>query len=151
MFNRITCARFSRKFSDRKRELKLLKRKQLRFETRALLASDITLDASAESHQGFDFTLTSDGTNLKLLETKNVANVIKSYPIADLSSVLNVGSDQGENLTIDVGLPATIDVTFSDDRLRGPSEMNVWTITGENAATLNTQTAFTCVGTQNHV
>ena len=66
-----------------------------------LLASDLVFDAVTEQREGFQLTLSSDGTDLQLRDSLT-QSVVKTQPIADnTGKVIITGSDQSESLMID--------------------------------------------------
>ncbi len=113
-----------------------------------LLASDLVFDAVTEQREGFHLTLSSDGSDLQLVDTLT-KSVVKTQPIADNSGkVIITGSDQSESLVIDTSashLSVTYNGGIGFDTLIGPAITSLWTISGDNAGLVNDLVTFSGV------
>ncbi|MCA9072162.1 MAG: hypothetical protein KDA84_24710, partial [Planctomycetaceae bacterium] len=115
-------------------------------EDRLLLTSDFVFDAGLESHEGFDLTLTNDGTQLLLLDSGD-GLVVKAQSLSDNTGVvIVVGSNLDETLRLDASIGASFSVSFAGgagiDELVGPGIDNTWEVTGNGVGTLNTHVSF---------
>ena len=122
------------KLKLRKKQLHTRKTKRLLFEgleQRMLLAADFVFDANDAIREQFNLRLTSDGTNLQLIDTVD-GSIVKAQSIVDNSGTVEItGSNQSDTLVFESSLPSLsirFDGREGDDTLVGPSSDSDWRI-----------------------